>query len=315
MENTAALRPVQGAELVERQGITNAHYLRFVAFIDAAPKTVETYSKAVRQFMQYLADNAITEPTRETVIAYRDSLRAAGHKPTTIQNYITALRLFFQWLEQEGLYKNVADRVKGAKISQGHKKDYLTSGQTREILAQIDRSTTQGKRDFAIFSLTVTGGLRTIEVCRADIGDLRAAGDVPALFIQGKGKEEKADFVKLPGPVERAILEYLKARGETDPAAPLFASTSNNSTGERLSTRSISGIIKGCMKRAGYDSDRLTAHSLRHTAATLNLLNGGSLQETQQLLRHSSINTTTIYAHNLERAANKSEERIAGAIF
>ena len=69
------------------------------------------------------------------------------------------------------------------------------------------------------------------------------------------------------------------------------------------------------MRRAGYDSDRLTAHSLRHTAATLNLLAGGTLQETQQLLRHSSINTTTIYAHNLDRAQSKSEERIANAIF
>lgn len=316
MKENRALQPIQGAEMVEQpQGITQAHFLRFVSFIDAAPKTIETYKKAVRLFMQYLIDNGINEPTRETVIAYRDSLRASGHKPTTIQNYITAIRLFFQWTEQEGIYKNVADRVKGAKISKGHKKDYLTSSQTKKILSRIDRNTTQGRRDYAIFALTVTCGLRTIEVARANIEDLRAAGDSPALYIQGKGKEEKTDFVKLAAPVERAILEYLKDRGATDPAAPLFASTSNNSTGERLSTRSISGIIKSCMKRAGYDSDRLTAHSLRHTAATLNLLNGGSLQETQQLLRHSSINTTTIYAHNLERAANKSEERIAGAIF
>lgn len=316
MNDTRALQPIQGAEMIEQpQGITLAHFSRFVAYIDAAPKTVETYTKAVRQFMQYLIDNGISEPTRENVIAYRDSLRASGHKPTTIQNYITAVRLFFQWLEQEGIYKNVADRVKGAKISKGHKKDYLTSSQTRAILDGIDRSTTQGKRDFAIFALTVTCGLRTVEVARANIEDLRAAGDAPALYVQGKGKEEKTDFVKLAAPVERAILDYLKARGAADPSAPLFASTSNNSTGGRLSTRSISGIIKGCMKQAGYDSDRLTAHSLRHTAATLNLLNGGSLQETQQLLRHNSINTTTIYAHNLERAANMSEERIASAIF
>ena len=62
-------------------------------------------------------------------------------------------------------------------------------------------------------------------------------------------------------------------------------------------------------------SDRLTAHSLRHTAATLNLLNGGTVEETKQLLGHANINTTLIYSHALERAKNDSENRIAKAIF
>lgn len=65
---------------------------------------------------------------------------------------------------------------------------------------------------------------------------------------------------------------------------------------------------------AGLRSSRLTGHSLRHTAATLNLLYGGSVEETMQLLGHSNVNTTLIYSHALERAANNSEERIAKAI-
>jgi len=69
------------------------------------------------------------------------------------------------------------------------------------------------------------------------------------------------------------------------------------------------------MRAAGFNSERLTAHSLRHTAGTLNLLHGGTIQETQQLLRHSNINTTMIYLHNLNRANNHSEARIAAAIF
>jgi len=82
-----------------------------------------------------------------------------------------------------------------------------------------------------------------------------------------------------------------------------------------MTTRSISGIVKDRFTGAGYDSERLTAHSLRHTAGTLNLLNGGTLEETQQLLRHSNINTTMIYLHHLDRAKNNSEARIAAAIF
>jgi integrase/recombinase XerC len=82
-----------------------------------------------------------------------------------------------------------------------------------------------------------------------------------------------------------------------------------------MTTRSISRIVKDRLIEAGFDSDRLTAHSLRHTAATLNLLNGGTVEETKQLLRHSNINTTLIYSHALERAKNDSENRIARAIF
>ena len=89
---------------------------------------------------------------------------------------------------------------------------------------------------------------------------------------------------------------------------------SHNGNG-RMTTRSISRIAKDNMIEAGFNSSKLTAHSLRHTAAILNLLNGGSLEETQTLLRHSSPTTTSIYTHRIERLNNNSEERIASAIF
>jgi len=161
----------------------------------------------------------------------------------------------------------------------------------------------------------VTGGLRTIEVERANIEDMKPGRTGAVLYIQGKGWDSKDQYISLAAPVEAAIRAYLLTRAGAQGKDPLFASTSNNSAGGRMTTRSISGIVKDRMRAAGIDSDRLTAHSLRHTAGTLNLLNGGTLQETQQLLRHSNINTTMIYLHNLERAANRSEQRIAAAIF
>ncbi|OQA07845.1 MAG: Tyrosine recombinase XerC [Firmicutes bacterium ADurb.Bin373] len=300
--------------LTARQGVSTDMQARFIAYLDAKPRTVETYAKALKPFFAYLASNGITQPTREDILAYRDELKGT-HKPTTVQAYIVPVRLFFQWAQQEGLYPNVAEHIKGAKISKEHKKDALTSGQIKTILKDIPTGSLQGLRDYAIMALMVTCGLRTIEVVRADIGDLRTAGDSAALYVQGKGQDEKNEYVKLPQPVEKAIRAYLKARGAADQAQPLFASTSNNNQGERMTTRSISGIVKGRFTGAGYISDRLTAHSLRHTAGTLNLLNGGTLEETQQLLRHSNINTTMIYLHHLERAKNNSEARIAAAIF
>lgn len=290
-------------------------YLRFVSFIDAKPKTVQTYTRALKQMFKYFAEQGITRPQREDIISYRESLKATGHKPTTIQNYITATRLFFAWLEQERIYPNVAAHVKGAKLDKDHKKDYLTSRQVKNVLADVDRSTPQGVRDYALIALMVTGGLRTVEVVRADIADIRTLGDDTVLFIQGKGRDEKTEYIKLSEPVEAALREYLKQRGEVEPSAPLFASLSNNSKGGRMTTRSISRIAKDCMTETGYNSERLTAHSLRHTAVTLSLLAGKSLAEVQQFARHANIATTQIYNHALDRAKNGCSEAIAKAIF
>lgn len=233
-----------------------------------------------------------------------------------MQNYIVTVRLFFRWLEQQGLYKNIADKIKSPVISKEHKKDYLTSKQVKALLNNIksDKSE-QGLRDYAVIATMVVGGLRTIEIARSNISDLRNVGDNAVLFIQGKGRDEKTDYIKLPFHVENAIREYLKSRKVVDEQEPLFVSTSNNNLGSRLTTRSISGIVKNRLKQVGLNSSMLTAHSLRHTAGTLSLLNGGTIEETQQLLRHTNINTTMIYLHHIDRAKNRSEELIANAIF
>ena len=309
-----SLTIIENTALAERRTVTAELFSRWTSFIDASPKTVDTYGKAINQFLRYLAENGIAQPTRETVVEYRDYLKQ-DHKPTTVQSYLAAVKLFFQWTEQEGLYPNVARRVKGAKIDNEHKKDYLTSRQVAKMLGAIDRSTLKGLRDYAMLSVMVTTGLREISIVRANIGDIRAAGDETALYYQGKGHEEKADYVKLAEPVEEALRAYLKARGETDGKAPLFSSIANRNTGERMTTRSVSRVAKERLIAVGLESDRLTGHSMRHTAATLNLLNGGTVEETQQLLGHANINTTLIYSHALERAKNNSEKRIANAIF
>ncbi len=315
MYNAITVSNQSAAEVMQRQALTEDLYNRFISFLDAKPKTVQTYTRALRQFFAYLHSNGITQPGFEDVKAYRDGLTAT-HKPATVQAYIFTVRRFFEWTESSGLYPNVAGKIKGAKLNRDPKKDYLTSDQAKAVLQGINTDSLQGKRNYAIIALMLTGGLRDIEVSRANIEDLRAAGNNTVLYIQGKGKDERTDYVIVPEQTERAIRDYLKDRGKADPSEPLFASTSNNNKGQRLNTRSISGICKEAMVQAGYDSDRLTAHSLRHTAVTLALIaNGGNIQEAQQFARHASIATTQIYAHNLERANNRCSRYVADSIF
>ena len=315
MNGEIITQPQAQNEIAFRKDNQQELFQRFVTFIDASPNTVRTYKASLRQWFKYLNQTGSGSPTPDTVRAYRQHLQDTDKKPTTIQNYIIAVKQFFKWTEDEGLYPNIAKHIKGAKISHEHKKDYLTSAQAKNVLESIDQTSLKGKRDYAMLALMLTMGLRTIEVSRANIDDIRTQGDAVVLYVQGKGHTEKDAPVRMPGHVEKALRAYLKERGKTASDAPLFASTSHNNQGKRMTTRSISGIVKHSFIEAGYDSPRLTAHSTRHTSATLNLLNGATLQETQQLLRHVNLQTTEIYAHNLNAIKNKSSQRVDNAIF
>jgi len=277
--------------------------------LDPSTYTRKAYLKAVRQFLAF----AGTTPQRADLKAWRKHLSQTT-KPNTLSLYIGAVRRLFQWINDndlfDGYYANIAAGIKGAKISREFKRDCLTATQAKEI---IDAAPTM--RDKAMLALMITAGLRDIEVARADIGDLRTTAAGPVLHVWGKGRSGKDEYVKVSNHTLKAILAYLETRAGKKETDPLFTSESNNSSGKRLSTGAISTIAKYAMIQAGYDSSRLSAHSLRHTAATLALLNGSTLQEVCQMMRHKNINTTLIYAHNLERMSNQSESRIDSAVF
>lgn len=302
-------------QLIFQQNHLEDLFKQFIIFIDATPNTVRTYRGSLKQWFLYLREKQIMQPTAETVRQYRDYLQENGKKPTTVKNYIIAVKRFFSWTEEAGLYPNVAKHIKSGRLSKNFKRDYLTGSQARQILNHIDRSTIKGKRDYAMLVTMLTMGLRTIEVTRANIEDIRTKGNTTVLYVQGKGHEDKDDLIRMPQHVESAIRDYLSVRHASDLSEPLFTSTSNHNADGRMTTRSIRRIVKTAFVSAGYDSPRLTAHSTRHTAATLSLLNGATLQQTQELLRHRNIGTTEIYAHNIDATTNPAATDVEEAIF
>ena len=289
---------------------------RFINYTDVKETTLKGYAVCIRAFIKYLAENNIHQPQREDIKAYKAYLDSTDHTAGTKQQYLRAVKHFFKWTSAEGLYPNIADNIKGVKVRQDNtKKDALSETDIKAICDSIDRSTEAGKRDFAIILLAVTGGLRIIEMQRADIEDIKTIAGEKVLFIQGKGREEKDEYKKITPEVWEALSDYLGARTDTSKKAPLFTGTSNRAKGERLTEPSISRIIKGVFKAAGYDSDRITAHSLRHTSVTMLLKAGATIQEAQQHARHADPATTGIYAHNIEREKQHTEQRIYNQIF
>ena len=305
------------------KAVTEGLFDRYLRFLDASEKTKEAYTKALRQFFKYLQITGTTEPTRETIINYKNYL--AFHEdengkikklaPATIQLYLIAVKQFFKWTYSENLYPNIAENIKAPKVEKLHKKDHLSARQAKSFLSTIDKSTDLGLRDYAIIALTISCGLRDIEISRANIEDLSTAGGQNVLYIQGKGRDEKAEFVKLPPQVVTAINSYLETRKGKRPEQPLFTGIGNRNLNGRLTTKTISRMIKGRLIKAGFESDRITAHSLRHTAVTLALLEGKSIFEVQQFARHKNINTTMIYNHAITAEQNSCSEAVASVIF
>lgn len=303
---------INQSEQLELREVNRDMAAQYINFIDATPKTVETYTIALRQFFNYLERNLIRYPQRDDVINFREELRAAGRKPTTIQNYITAVKLFFSWTGLEGLYPNIAYHIKGAKLDKTFKKDYLTDSQVNDVLEAIQPTnlTLTEARDFAIVSLMSECGCRCIEIARAKVEDLRVHAGQTVLYYQGKGHEERTAFKVVPPRAERVIRAYLKLRGNYNEHDPLFISTSNNSNGKALTTRSISGIAKTSLRKAGFNSSRLTAHSLRHTFVTLSIIGGEQLESVQEAAGHEDRNTTERYNHCIKAERNTCSKTV-----
>jgi len=283
---------------------------RFLLSLDIKQNSKDTYRRGLRQFTIWIEEQGIQGPTRETILDFKHSLEARGLSALTISGYLVAVRKFYEWAEGMKMSPNIARGIKGAKRARGFRKDPLTVDQVKELLSSINRSTLQGLRDYALLNLLIRTGLRTVEVTRANIEDIRQSSGEALLWIQGKGRDSKDEFVLLTEETLRPLREYLGARGEVGAQDPLFISLSDRNNGGRLTTRSISRIAKDRLGNIGIKDGRLTAHSLRHTAITLTLLAGGNIQEAQALARHSDINTTLVYAHNINRIVNAPERRI-----
>ena len=296
--------------------VINEQVNKFVKFLDVAPLTVRAYVSGLKQYFYYLRNNNIkTLDDRNSIIEFKKMLIEAGRKANTVKLYLSAIKRFYSWCESEGLCSNVAQGIKAPKIDRGFKKDAFSGSQIKEVMTTINTNSLEGLRNFAMIGLITTAGLRTCEIVRANVEDLRLNAGQWVLYVQGKGRADKGEFVHVTSKVLKAIRAYLKARGSVKPSEPLFVSHSRRNRGSRLTTRTVSGVCKNAMIAAGYISSRLTAHSLRHTAITLALIAGQNIQDVQAFARHSSISTTTIYAHNVSRLNSQCEALIERAIF
>ncbi len=277
---------------------------RFIAEQDTAESSRALYTRTLTQFFRWMERtekiSSFMEQRldRTDILCYKDTLLADGLSSLTINSYLVVVRKFFSFLEAYKLYPNIAKGIKTLKKEKGFKKAHLSDSDSSALLNYEQQE--QSLRDFAIVNLILRTGLRTIEVVRADIGDITYKGGRRVLLVWGKGHTEKDNFVVLTDKAYTPLKEYLSTRKLAKAGDPLFISDSRRNRGGRLTTRTISGICKDALRGIGIDSHEYTAHSLRHTTACAILKHGGQLTDAQEVLRHASPVTTQIYTESIK---------------
>lgn len=270
----------------------------FLANHDVTEISRKKYRDNLHVFIWWLTRNANPKDVkRSDIIRYKTYLIEQGKKAQTIDNYLAAVRQFYKYLEDNGECDNVAAGIRSPKRSKEFRKDHLVPEQVVRLLSVIDRSNIIGLRDYAIINLMVRTGLRCIEVSRMNAADLTNEGSEWLIRIQGKGRHDKDRVIRITNKIAKPILDYLEKRDIDDNSKPLFVNHAHQFRylNNRITTMTISRMVKGYMRRIKIDSPLLTAHSLRHTAAVSMLQAGASIYDVQVVLGHSDVKTTGIY--------------------
>ena len=288
----------------------------FITAQDVKQSSKNLYRRTLKQYLNWVSKKGylLSQIARPHILEYKEELLSSEMSSLTVASYITSVRRFYEWAEANKYYPNVAKGIKSPKRKQQFKKQPLLPDQAKELLNYYQD---KALRDYAIVSLLLRTGLRTIEVARANIQDIVFKGSQRVLLVQGKGRDEKDNFVILTDKAYKPIGDYLTTRENSNNSSPLFTSSSNNSKGERLTTRTISYIAKEGLKSIGLNEKAFTAHSLRHTTAVNILKAGGSLETAQFTLRHSNPATTQIYTETLdeERRLQNSGEALIDSLY
>lgn len=265
--------------------------------------TVRHYRTHIGFFIKYFGDkdiNKITYSVYEDYILYlrnkyKESSGFVGKKEKlsgrTIKTYASALKTFLTYAYNNGhLKENVSANIKMPR----YKKKVIQILSFKEIntlLGSFDRKTFVGIRDLLIVSLMLDCGLRLSEVTKLKLSDFNKENNT--IKIDGKGQKER--LVPLTSFIKDCLNLYVYTyystfHKELDENIVLIRTQDN----EDASKNTISLMFRRLRKKLGMN---IHPHLLRHTFATLFLVNGGDINSLQLILGHTTLTMVLNYLH------------------
>jgi site-specific recombinase XerD len=226
--------------------------------------------------------------SRDKVKNARAHSQEHGISASSRARKIATLRSFYKYLTTKArlLEVNPIKDLETPKTQRSLPR-YLTLDEAKALLLACDGKNRE--RDYCIICIFLNCGLRISEIVGLNLTDV---GDD---FIRVLGKGNKERIVYMNDAVHAAINDYLPVRQIIAPERENALFLSNRRT--RISREAVHSMVKKTLTKAGLDSEKYSAHKLRHTAATLMLQNGVDVRTLQEVLGHENLNTTQIYTH------------------
>lgn len=264
-------------------------------------RTLETYGDVLKKFYDYLSERNVLDVAEVNSIDIREFfivLQGKGLRGITQHRYFRVLRTFFLFLYQNDFINdNPMKNVKPPKVERKPMRTF-TGQEISKLLNAFDKTTFIGCRNYCMFCLLFSTGIRKGELTNLSTADVNVTNDV--IRIEN-GKGQKTRMIPIGKTMKRALTQYLRMRDEFlqgESCKWLFVTPRAT---RKVSYSCINVLFKNLKKELKLTGEKVSAHTFRHTMAKNYLLNGGDLFSLQAILGHSDIATTKNYLNLNEK--------------
>ncbi len=275
----------------------NAYINEFEIYLKDVKKssgnTLESYVRDINAFAAYcegLKLKSLSSVKQNDIGEYIDSLSRSGKSAATTTRVLASLRCYFGFLQSRGIVEHSpVDGIKRAKSEQ-KLPEILTHQEIKTLLAQPDCNELKGCRDKAMLELLYATGIKASELITLKVQDVN-----PQIGILHLHTDKSERIVPMYHEAVKALTNYcVNVRSIVvldNSTAELFT----NMNGRPLTRQGLWKIIKYYAEKAGIKKD-ITPHTIRHSFAAHLLENGAPLKDIQEILGHSDVSSTQIYA-------------------
>jgi len=270
----------------------------FIVYLNDVKKTSRntelSYKRDLTKLENYLYAQGIGELNKITVTtlqAYVLQMERGGFAAATVSRNIASIKAFFHFLFRKGyIREDIAEDLKAPKIEK-KLPEILTTEEVNRLLDQPRGNTPKDLRDRAMLELLYATGIRVSELISLKVSDVNF--QVGYIVCRDARKERVVPFGT---PAKRALSEYVKNARSLMLADQSSDVLFTNCSGQPMSRQGFWKLIKYYARKAGITAD-ITPHTLRHSFAAHLVENGADLRSVQEMLGHSDISTTQIYAN------------------
>jgi integrase/recombinase XerD len=300
--------------------VTGFFRVHLTAERNLSPHTTHAYRDGLKLFLHFAAawhhrqadKLAVADLTPEIVLAFLDSLEATRKNTVRTRNArLAAIHCFFRYvLDSDPTHAALCQRILAVSVKKTVRPTlgYLSADEVETLLAQVDRSTGKGERDYLLLALLYDTGARIQEALDMAPADFHLTS--PAFVrVLGKGKKER--LCPLLPQTARVVSRYLEGTGRhPDESRPLF----QNRRGGKLTRQGARYLLRQYLSQAAKVLPRLSRpgislHTLRHTKAMHLLQSDVPIITIKDVLGHADVRSTEVYVQTDLEAKRKALEQ------